>query len=70
MGRFGILRGFRPDNQEDFTPKGAALLKRRALYVLERNIDRGRNETPDNTGRSAPFGAASAFAEAVEGLFG
>lgn len=64
------MRGFRPDNQEDFTPMGAALLKRRALYVLERNIDRGRNETPDNTGRSAPFGAASAFAEAMEGLFG
>lgn len=34
------------------------------------NIERGRNETPDNTGRSAPFGAASAFAEAMEGLFG
>ena len=68
MGRFGILRGFRPDNQENFTPMGAALLKRRALYILERNIDRGRNETPDNPRRCAPFGAASAFAEAMEGL--
>ena len=49
-------------------PRGAALLKRRALYVLERNIDRGRNVTPDNPRRCAPFGAASAFAEAMEGL--
>ena len=32
------------------------------------NIDRGRNETPDNPRRCAPFGAASAFAEAMEGL--
>ena len=68
MGRFGILQGFRPDNQENFTPMGAALLKRRAFYVLERNIDRGRNETPDNPRRCAPFGAASAKAEAMEGL--
>ena len=49
-------------------PRGAALLKRRALYVLERNIDRGRNVTPDNPRRCAPFGAASEKAEAMEGL--
>ena len=39
------------------------------LYMFWKGIlTGGRNVTPDNPRRCAPFGAASAFAEAMEGL--
>ena len=52
-------------------PQGGSSPSKESFICIGKEILKGgKNETPDNTGRSAPFGAASAFAEAMEGLFG
>ena len=40
-GKVWYIAGLSPGQSRRFYPKGAALLQRRALYVLERNIERG-----------------------------